>query len=172
VRRNPELAAPRNISITFWQGLVPPLCSFAMWTLNGIAFWMFVRSLAPLPLDVLPSFIAINAAAYFIGYVSFITPSGLGFREASLAFLLSAYFPPPVAVAIAFMARLWSIAGEFLGVSIAMWLRPRQETQANAGPFDSAQGGQRTADGLTLETMEGMPTATEPLSSSPPNLVK
>jgi uncharacterized membrane protein YbhN (UPF0104 family) len=91
-----------------------------MWTLNGVAFWLFVRSLTEVSLDALPAFIGMNAAAYFIGYASFITPSGLGFREASLAFFLGAFFPPPVAVAIAFLARLWSIAGELLGVGIAV----------------------------------------------------
>jgi uncharacterized membrane protein YbhN (UPF0104 family) len=164
VRRSPDLAAPHDVSLTFRQGLVPPLCSFAMWTLNGIAFWLFVRSITPLPLEALPTFIAINAAAYFIGYVSFITPSGLGFREASLAFLLGAFFPPAVAVAIAFMARLWSIAGEFLGVGLALWWRPRQGTRADDRP--------PTAEGLELETTEGTRTGTEPLSSAPTNLLK
>jgi uncharacterized membrane protein YbhN (UPF0104 family) len=119
VRRNSELVTPRAAT-TFWQNLVPPLCSVIMWTLNGVAFWLFVRSLTEVSLDALPAFIGMNAAAYFIGYASFITPSGLGFREASLAFFLGAFFPPPVAVAIAFLARLWSIAGELLGVGIAV----------------------------------------------------
>ena len=124
-RRNRELVAPR-VRVSFWQGLVPPLFSFIMWTINGLAFWLFVRSLTEIPISALPAFVGMNAAAYFIGYVSFITPSGLGFREASLAFFLSAYFPAPVAVSIAFLTRLWSIGGEFLGVGIAVWMKPRQ----------------------------------------------
>lgn len=125
--RNAEMVAPR-VTITFWQGLAPPLCSFTMWTINGIAFWLFTRSLVEISLEALPSFIAINAAAYFIGYASLVTPSGLGFREATLALLLQSYFPAPIAVGIAFLARLWSLAGEFLGVGLALWGKPRQET--------------------------------------------
>ncbi len=133
-RRNTEITSPR-VTTTFWQNLVPPLCSVTMWTLNGIAFWLFVRSITEISWEAIPAFIGINAAAYFIGYVSFITPSGLGFREAALTFFLSAFFPAPLAVAIALLARLWSIAGEFLGVGIAVMIKPtaddRQQTADN-----------------------------------------
>lgn len=125
VRRHREIVAPR-VRITFWQGLVAPIFSVCMWTINGFAFWLFVRSLTEISVTAIPAFIAMNAAAYFIGYASFITPSGLGFREASLAFFLGAFFPAPVAVSIAFLTRLWSIGGELLGVGIAVWLKPRQ----------------------------------------------
>jgi uncharacterized membrane protein YbhN (UPF0104 family) len=126
VRRSSEIRTPR-VTTTFWQNLIPPLCSVIMWTLNGFAFWLFVRSVTEISLTVLPAFIGMNAAAYFIGYASFITPSGLGFREASLAFFLGAFFPPPVAVAIAFLARLWSIGGELVGVAIAMLVKPADD---------------------------------------------
>lgn len=126
VRRNSEIVTPR-VTTTFFQNLIPPLCSVAMWTINGFAFWLFVRSITEISIEALPAFIGMNAAAYFIGYVSFITPSGLGFREATLAFFLGAFFPAPVAVAIAFLARLWSIAGEFLGVGIAAWFKPTED---------------------------------------------
>jgi glycosyltransferase 2 family protein len=127
VRRNPNLVAPSGAAMTFRQGLVPPLFSFCMWTINGIAFWLFVRSITEISPTAIPAFIGMNAAAYFVGYASFITPSGLGFREATLAFLLGAYFPAPVAVAIAFLTRLWSMAGEFLGVGIAVWWKPAND---------------------------------------------
>lgn len=126
VRRNSEIITPR-VHITFWQGLVAPLFSVTMWTINGFAFWLFVRSITEISWQAIPAFIAMNAAAYFVGYASFITPSGLGFREASLAFLLGAFFPAPVAVAIAFLARLWSISGEFLGVGLAVLWKPADD---------------------------------------------
>lgn len=127
VRRNREIVAPR-VRITFWQGLVAPVFSVCMWTVNGFAFWLFVRSLTEISPTAIPAFIGMNAAAYFIGYASFITPSGLGFREASLAFFLGAFFPAPVAVSLAFLTRLWSIGGELLGVGFSIWLKPRTLT--------------------------------------------
>ncbi|HZQ10107.1 MAG TPA: lysylphosphatidylglycerol synthase transmembrane domain-containing protein [Anaerolineae bacterium] len=130
VRRNQTIPEPRVIHTTFWQGLIPPLCSFLFWSINGLAFWLFVRSITDISIETIPAFIGMNAAAYFIGYVSFITPSGLGFREASLALFLGAFFPAPVAVAIAFLTRVWSIAGEMLGVSLAVWWRPKESPVA------------------------------------------
>lgn len=109
----------------FVRGLVPPLCSLTMWTLNGVAFWLFTYSITGVALERLPSFIAMNAAAYFVGYISFVTPSGLGFREGALALLLQTIFPAPVAVALAFLTRIWSTIGEMLGVGIAVWGAPR-----------------------------------------------
>lgn len=136
-----------TVSGSFWRGLVPPLCSLAMWTINGVAYWLFTRSIVELPVDALPSFVAMNAAAYFIGYASFITPSGLGFREGALALMLGAFFPAPVAVALAFLTRIWSTAGEMLGVGLALWGAPR------------ASNGRRTLFGGSQS---------EPISDLPP----
>jgi hypothetical protein len=111
------IAAPTP---TFARGLVPPLFSLAMWLTNGIAFFLFVDSITPLPLAQLPAFIAMNAGAYWIGYASFITPSGLGVREGVLAWMLSSFFPAPVALALSLVTRLWTTAGEILGVVLAV----------------------------------------------------
>lgn len=140
VRRNPALTAPPHVTITFWQGLVAPLCSFAMWTINGLAFWLFVRSVTDISWTAIPALIGMNAAAYFVGYISFITPSGLGFREASLALFLQSIFPPPIAVALAFLARLWSLAGEFLGVALAVWWQQRAPSPRTAAPARAPAG--------------------------------
>ncbi len=137
VRRNTEIVTPQ-VTTTFWQNLVPPLCSVLFWTINGFAFWLFVRSMTEISIDTIPAFVGMNAAAYFIGYVSFITPSGLGFREASLAFFLGALFPAPIALAIAFLTRIWSIVGELLGVGLAVLLKPPQVENAKLPPAPPA----------------------------------
>jgi hypothetical protein len=108
---------------TFTRGLVPPLFSMLMWVTNGLAFFLFIAAITPTPVEQLPAFIAMNAGAYWIGYVSFVTPSGLGFRESALALMLATFFPTPVAVALSLVTRLWSTAGEILGVSL-VWITP------------------------------------------------
>lgn len=118
-------SSPPHARLTFPRGLLILLCSAGMWMTNGIAFFLFMRSATGLGLDKLPVFIAMNAAAYLIGYVSFITPSGLGFREGALAVFLTPFFPTPAAVALALAARLWSTAGEMLGVLIAVLPAPK-----------------------------------------------
>jgi glycosyltransferase 2 family protein len=113
-----EINAPAP---TFARGLVPPIFSLLMWLTNGIAFYLFTSSITPTPLEQLPAFIAMNAGAYWIGYVSFLTPSGLGFREGALAWMLSSFFPAPFAIALSLVARLWTTAGELLGVTL-VWI--------------------------------------------------
>ncbi|MCL4489537.1 MAG: hypothetical protein M1570_15620, partial [Chloroflexi bacterium] len=44
-----------------------------------------------LPVTQLPAYIAMNAGAYWIGYASFVTPSGLGVREGVLAWMLGIF---------------------------------------------------------------------------------
>ncbi|MBI4673542.1 MAG: flippase-like domain-containing protein, partial [Chloroflexi bacterium] len=56
VRRNREMVAP-HVRVSFWQGLAPPLFSFTMWTLNGFAFWLFVRSITEISIAAIPAFI-------------------------------------------------------------------------------------------------------------------
>lgn len=118
-----EIVAPVP---TFARGLVPPFFSLAMWLTNGLAFYLFVSSTTEISPAQLPAFIAMNAGAYWIGYISFITPSGLGFREGALAWMLASFFPAPVAVALALATRLWSTAGELLGV-ILVWIVPESK---------------------------------------------
>ncbi|MCX7838762.1 MAG: flippase-like domain-containing protein [Anaerolineae bacterium] len=108
---------------TFTRGLVSPFFSTLMWVTNGVAFFLFIASITPLALEHLPAFIAINAGAYWIGYVSFITPSGLGFREGALALMLTTYFPTPIAVAFSLATRLWSTIGEVLGIIFVLLLQ-------------------------------------------------
>ena len=121
-----ELTAPDH---SFARGLIPPLYSIAMWVTNGLAFYLFVASITPVAPAQLSAFIAMNAAAYWIGYVSFITPSGLGFREAALALMLAIFFPTPVAIALSLVTRLWSTAGELLGV-VTIWGLPSRKMLA------------------------------------------
>ncbi len=120
-----EIAAPTP---TFARGLVPPLFSLAMWLTNGIAFYLFVDSITRTSLAQLPAFVAMNAGAYWIGYVSFVTPSGLGFREGALAWMLASFFPAPVAVALSLVTRLWSTAGEILGAVLVLNIRVSSAT--------------------------------------------
>ncbi len=117
---------------TFARGLVPPLFSLAMWLTNGVAFYLFVGSVTNVSLAQLPAFIAMYTGAYVIGYVSFITPSGLGFREGALAWMLASLFPAPLAIALSLVTRLWTSAGELLGV-VLVWSVPERKPSP-AGP--------------------------------------
>ena len=58
--------------------------------------------------------------AWLAGFFSFVTLSGLGVREGILSYFLSTIIPTPQALAVALVARLWTIIAELTGV-IFVW---------------------------------------------------
>jgi uncharacterized membrane protein YbhN (UPF0104 family) len=98
------------------------------WVVAGAGFLLLVRSLTatPFTLSALALAIGINAMGWDVGFLSFLTPSGLGFREVAIAGLLvacglvaGADANLGVALVVAFMARLLMTAAELVCVSAA-----------------------------------------------------
>ncbi len=113
--------APAQSAPTLWRGLLPLFAAGAMWLAYGLSFYFFVRALGIAGEPTWTTAVPLYAGAYLIGYLSFLTPSGLGIREGAIAFFLGAYLPSSIAVAVALLARLMAIAGEMVCVGIA-WL--------------------------------------------------
>lgn len=104
------------------------------WASYGVAFYLFVCSLQPVPIHDLPALGATFAAAWVIGFLSFLTPGGLGVREGALAYLLSFWLPAPVAIVVSLLSRIWVITGEMLGVGIAWRLGPALRPSVSTPP--------------------------------------
>jgi uncharacterized membrane protein YbhN (UPF0104 family) len=115
---------PARSTPTFWRGLLPLIVASLMWLAYGLSFYLFVGALGVAGEPTWTTAVPLYAGAYLIGYLSFLTPSGLGIREGAMAFFLGAYLPSSVAVAVALLARLMAIAGEMICVGIA-WLSTR-----------------------------------------------
>jgi hypothetical protein len=117
LKRNPVQLAVRYSDI-----LLVTLAWCASWLVAGCAFYVLLLALWPgAPLVALPICIGIYALAWDIGFVSFITPSGLGFREAAIVGLFALALPLPVgpATVIALLSRFVSTIAEVICVSIA-----------------------------------------------------
>ena len=116
---------PLRVTLTWGQIWLLLLRYGGVWLVTGLSFAALVRAVAPVPLDSVPYLIASWAAAYVIGYLSLLTPSGLGVREGILALLLTAIMPAPVAAVTAIVARLWMVVGELIGtgVTLLVWRR-------------------------------------------------
>jgi uncharacterized membrane protein YbhN (UPF0104 family) len=117
LKRKPVVLTLRYIDI-----LLVMLAWCASWIVAGSAFYVLLLALWPhTPLIALPICIGIYAIAWDIGFVSFITPSGLGFREGAVIGLFALALPLPGALAgiIAILSRLVSTFAELLCVSIA-----------------------------------------------------
>lgn len=77
---------------------------------------------------------SIGAASFAIGYMSLLTPGGIGVKEGVLVYLLGQFVPLPVAVLVAISGRLWPLLADGLGVVIgSLYLRwKRDEASGNA----------------------------------------
>ena len=103
-----------------------------LWICQGLAFFLFVRSFVPMAWMDAGVLTACFAFAWVIGFLSFLTPSGLGVREGLLSLLLSSYMPAPQATLIALICRVWMLSAEIVLASVAFALngrvKRRQET--------------------------------------------
>jgi uncharacterized membrane protein YbhN (UPF0104 family) len=111
---------PIHVTLTWGQVWVLLLRYVIVWIGLGSAFAALVRSLAPATLADAPWLVATWVTSYTAGYLSMLTPSGLGVREGVMALLLGARLPVSVAVVVAIVARLWMVAGELVGVGAVL----------------------------------------------------
>ena len=89
-----------------WMGL------YALgWALQGLAFWLLVRSLGfdATLLEGVPAF----PAAYVAGYLALFAPAGAGIREGMLVVFLGPILGAGAAV-VALLARLWTTVVEIV----------------------------------------------------------
>jgi len=118
---------PVAFSLRYRAVLGVTLSWAASWVVAGAGFYLLARALVatPLPPAALPIAIGIYAIGWDVGFLTFITPSGLGFREVTLAFLLAESGIVPfaagagLAAVIAILARLLSTGAELLCIAAA-----------------------------------------------------
>ncbi len=91
------------------------------WTLFGFAFHFFLEAL--LANSILPLNYAVGTyiAAYILGYISFLSPGGLGFREGVMTALLTPFLGVGVAVSISLIHRVWITCAEAIISLFALW---------------------------------------------------
>lgn len=100
-----------------------------LWAFLGIAFFLFIKSLTPVSTSQLPVVTGTYAVAWSIGFLSIITPSGLGVREGILSVLLTNVLPPTTAMLIALLSRLWTLSAELAVTGMAFGLYWRKQTK-------------------------------------------
>lgn len=88
----------------------------------GMALYVIVATLTLVTPAQLPFVVGAAALAWALGYLSLLTPSGLGVREAILTTLLAQIFPLPVAIIASLLHRLTLTLGEVVAVGLIMLL--------------------------------------------------
>lgn len=141
--------APVTFQLRYRDLLVITLYWAASWVVGGAGFYLIVLALAP-AVAFSPAAFAICAGIYAIGwdigFLSFITPSGIGFREAAIAGALALaglVQVAAVAIAIALVARLLGTAAELICVTGAHLLpggRPPMDPAPQPSPTQGEGG--------------------------------
>jgi len=93
-----------------------------LWLCQGVAFFLFLRSLTPVRWGDAGFLTACFAFAWIVGFLSFLTPGGLGIREGLLGLLLTNYLPAKEATLAALLYRLWMLSAEILLAGTAFLL--------------------------------------------------
>jgi uncharacterized membrane protein YbhN (UPF0104 family) len=123
---------PVSLSVRYIDILLVTLSWCVSWLVAGSGFYLIVLALWPsAPLIAWPICVGIYALGWDVGFVSFLTPSGLGFREAAISALLALSLPIPfsLAVIIALLSRFVSTIAELLCVGLAYLGGGQQQVQ-------------------------------------------
>jgi len=91
--------------------------------IQGLAFFALARSIFPVEAGILPHLTAVYNGAWAAGFLSIITPGGLGVREGALVLFLKLYLPLSVAIIIAAVARFWITIFEIAMALVGLYLR-------------------------------------------------
>ncbi len=115
---------PIRVTLTWGQIALLCLRYVVVWLAMGLSYAALVRALTPVPVAIVPHLVASWTGAYVVGFLSLLTPSGLGVREGVMILLLNPVLPPPLPALVAVVARLWMVLGELLGAGAALLARP------------------------------------------------
>ncbi|HYZ28132.1 MAG TPA: lysylphosphatidylglycerol synthase domain-containing protein [Thermoleophilaceae bacterium] len=108
----------------------------AGWLMVGTGLFAFALALQTLPADKLPYIAAAYPVAFCVSVLTFIVPSGLGARDATLATAIDAVLPLTVATAIAVAFRIFQTAVELTFVGLLVWLGRRARSMSSAADAD------------------------------------
>ncbi|GAC1566180.1 MAG: lysylphosphatidylglycerol synthase domain-containing protein [Ktedonobacteraceae bacterium] len=163
---------PIKLTLRYRDILLVTLAWCASWCVAGSAFFVMLLALwTKTPLIAWPICIGIYALAWDIGFVSFITPSGLGFREGAIVGLFALAFPLPggLAVIMALLSRFVSTLAELLCVSVAYFsggrpaLAIQQEQALSPGSPGATATIETAAEAVISGDMAAEPPASVPL---------
>ncbi|MCD6290927.1 MAG: flippase-like domain-containing protein [Anaerolineae bacterium] len=125
---------PLRITLTRRQMAAMLVGYWTAWVLAGLGFAAVVRALTSFPPALIPHLVATFIISYFIGYISLITPGGLGVREGAVVWLLGGWLPAPLPTIASLVGRVWLTLGEVVsaGGALVLW-RGRRPLRGIAG---------------------------------------
>jgi uncharacterized membrane protein len=85
------------------------------WLLYGLAFYIIVYAFGGSHVSIITA-LGVNALAWLIGYLSIVTPSGLGVREAVIVGILTRSISSTISFGIAIISRIVFTVSEVIGL--------------------------------------------------------
>ena len=115
----------REITLDISRGVLVKalLLMIASSAVQGMSFFVLVRSIFPVEAGYLAHLTALYNGAWAAGFLSIVAPGGLGVREGALVLFLKPYLPAAVAIIIAAVARLWITVFEIAMALIGLYMR-------------------------------------------------
>lgn len=115
-----KIRTKREVKVDFGQANTAKflLAYTFSWLLMGSAFVLFVGSFLGFPANKFFPLMGVFSLSWIAGFLSFLTPSGLGVREGIMVFLLAKDFTMPVAILISVLSRIWISAGDALSLGV------------------------------------------------------
>jgi hypothetical protein len=110
------------------------LIDVAFWLVTGFGFCLVVTGVQA---ESLRFWLAVGSTfsmAWVIGFLAFLTPSGLGVREGALAVLLTPLLPAPLPAVVALASRIWWTLGDLVSVGVAGLVRRRLPGKVGLAP--------------------------------------
>jgi uncharacterized membrane protein YbhN (UPF0104 family) len=98
---------PVSLSISYLDVLWILFVCVISWLIGGIGFYLFVDSVYPVAPQYILFLTGALAISSTLGLIAIFAPSGLGVREGVLVYLLLFMMPPPIAVIISILTRIW-----------------------------------------------------------------
>jgi glycosyltransferase 2 family protein len=109
---------------SYWRMFFPFSIFLLFWIGMGGSFWLLACSLSPANLASLPQMVGAFSLSWVLGFLSFLTPGGLGVREGALTLMLQPVFPIFIAAVLSLLSRVLWILGEILGLVLSiLWER-------------------------------------------------
>lgn len=109
---------PPHLSITELLRLI--FLYVASWVVFGIASAALYQAFTGLPQISWVFLTVTNVMAWLIGYLSIVTPMGLGVREVTFVGLVRDYLAAPLAGLVSLVTRLWMVIAEIILLGAVM----------------------------------------------------
>jgi hypothetical protein len=111
-------------NITFsWKQILRILITYVLfWQLSGAGFYLLCSSVYALNGRFFFQISGVMGFSWVIGFLSFLTPAGIGVREGAIGFLLTPLLPEPFPALAAILSRVWWSLADLLSIGMAFLL--------------------------------------------------